>query len=65
MANMVKKLFRSRTNRMIFGICGGIGDYLGADPTVVRIVAVLLAFFSFGTAALAYLVCALIIPERN
>ena len=58
----MKRLYRSTANRMICGVCGGVGDYLGVDPTVVRVVWVIAAFF--GTVGLwAYLACALIIPE--
>ena len=37
-----KKLYRSRKNRMLCGVCGGIGEYLNIDPTLVRLLAVLL-----------------------
>lgn len=59
---MEKKLYRSRQDRVISGVCGGLGSYLGVDPTVLRVVAALLAFVSFGTAILIYLVLALIVP---
>lgn len=59
---MEKKLFRSRNDRMIAGVCGGIGQYFGIDPTLVRLLAVLLAFT--GSGLLAYLVCAIIVPEE-
>jgi len=48
---------------MLTGVCGGIGEYVGLDPTVVRVIAVILGFLSFGTALIAYIVCALVIPE--
>ena len=41
---MEKKLYRSRQNRMLGGICGGIGEYLNVDPTVVRLLWVLFTF---------------------
>ena len=41
---MEKKLYRSRTNSIIAGICGGLGEYLNVDPTILRVVAVLLVF---------------------
>ena len=41
---MAKKLYRSRRNSMIAGICGGLGEYLGVDPTIMRLAAVLLVF---------------------
>ncbi|SCP99201.1 PspC domain-containing protein [Anaerobium acetethylicum] len=58
-----KKLCKSRTNRMIAGVCGGIGEYLNIDPTVVRLITVLLGFT--GTGIIAYLVAAIIMPEVN
>lgn len=59
---MEKRLYRSRTDRVIAGVCGGLAQYLGVDPTLVRIAAVLLAFMSFGTVLLLYLLMALIMP---
>lgn len=61
---MEKKLHRSGTNRMISGVCGGIGEYLNVDPTVVRLVAVaILIMTGLVPGALIYLIAALIIPE--
>ena len=60
---MEKKLFRSNTNKKIAGVCGGLAEYLNMDPTVVRLIWVLVALFA-GAGLLAYLICALIIPEK-
>ena len=60
---MSKKLYRSPTNRKIAGVCGGIGEYVNLDPTVIRLIWVLLVFCA-GTGLLAYLIAALIIPEN-
>lgn len=60
---MEKRLTRSKTDRKIFGVCGGIGEYFDIDPTVIRVLWVVLSFM-FGFGILAYLVCALIIPEE-
>ena len=58
-----KQLTRSTTNRMIAGVCAGLGDYLNIDPTVVRLLFVL-GFFLTGPGILvAYLILALIVPE--
>lgn len=59
---MAKKLYRSRNDRIISGVCGGLGQYLDTDPTLLRIGAALLAVWSFGTAILAYLALAIIVP---
>lgn len=58
----MKKLFRSPVNRMICGVCGGLGEYFNIDPTLVRLAAVFLACISLGTGVLAYLIAAIIIP---
>ena len=55
-----KKLYRSRKNRMLCGVCGGIGEYLNIDPTLVRLLAVLLG--CSGTGILVYIIAAIIIP---
>ncbi len=58
----VKRLYRSRRDKVIGGICGGLGGYLGVDPVVIRVIwlaAVLLA----GTGFLAYLIAWIIVPE--
>jgi phage shock protein C len=64
MNNGIRQLYRSTTNRMIAGVCAGIGDYINVDPTVVRLMAVLLFFLTGGGMIVAYLVMALIIPEQ-
>jgi phage shock protein PspC (stress-responsive transcriptional regulator) len=59
---MEKRLYRLRGDRKITGVCGGIGAYLGIDPTVIRVVWAIAALMGFGV--LAYIVAALIIPEE-
>lgn len=58
----MKRLVKS-TNRMICGVCGGIGEYLNIDPTVIRLIWVILSIASFGTGLIAYIIAALIMPE--
>ena len=58
----MKRLTRS-TNRMICGVCGGIGEYLGIDATVIRLLWVLLSVMG-GAGLLAYIIAAIIIPEN-
>ncbi|MCL2080322.1 MAG: PspC domain-containing protein [Oscillospiraceae bacterium] len=55
-----RKLYRSRSNRWIAGVCGGIGEYLNIDPTIVRIIAIVVPGFGW----IAYFICALIIPSE-
>ncbi len=56
-----KRLYRSRKNRMIAGVCGGIAEYFNMDPTWVRLL-FLLFFFLGGSALLVYLVMWLVVP---
>jgi phage shock protein PspC (stress-responsive transcriptional regulator) len=59
-----KVLTRSKSNRMIAGVCAGLGDYLDIDPTVVRLLFVL-GFFTFnGAMLLVYLIMAIVTPEH-
>ena len=59
---MPAKLRKSRTDKMIAGVCGGIADYLGWDSTIVRIIFLILVFSSVGTMVLFYFILALIMP---
>ncbi len=61
---MEKRLYRSRSDRMIWGVCGGLAEYFGIDPTIIRIIAVLLAFAS-GAGILAYAILAIVVPLEN
>ena len=61
---MEKKLYRSPDNRMIGGVCGGLAEYLGVDPTVVRLIMALVTFVG-GMSLLVYLLMWLIIPEKK
>jgi len=58
-----KKLYKSRDNRIICGVCGGIGEYLNVDPTIIRLLLVLLAFTTAGF--FVYIIAAIIMPEHN
>ncbi len=59
-----RKLTRSASNRMIAGVCAGLGEYLGIDPTIVRLLVILAFFTGFGGIALVYLIMALVVPEQ-
>jgi phage shock protein PspC (stress-responsive transcriptional regulator) len=58
---MEKKLYRSTRNKMIVGVCGGIGEYFDVDPNVVRIGTVILG--CMGVGLVAYIVAAIILPD--
>ena len=59
---MNKKLYRNTANKFLAGVCSGIADYVNIDPTIVRLIWALIGLT--GTGIVAYLVCALIIPEK-
>ena len=59
----MKKLYLSRTDKKIAGVCGGLAQYLDIDSTVIRLVFVLFAIFC-GCGILAYIICALVIPKE-
>ena len=58
---MTKKLYRSKTNKMIGGVCGGLGDFFELDPTLIRLGAVVLVLAA-GAGILAYLIAWIIVP---
>lgn len=60
--DMNRKLFRSNSNKMLCGVCGGIGEYLNIDPTLVRLIWAILA--CSGTGILVYFIAAIIIPQE-
>ena len=57
-----KRLYKSRTNRVLTGVCGGLGEYFNIDPTLIRLLLVLLG--CTGSGIIAYLVAAIIMPEE-
>jgi len=62
----MRKLYRSEKERIICGVCGGIAEYLKADPTVVRLIWVLVTVFTgFVPGILAYIIACFIIPEKE
>ena len=60
---MAKRLYRSVTDSKIAGVCGGLGEYFDIDPTIIRIIAVLLAITN-GIGILAYIIAWIVIPRR-
>jgi phage shock protein C len=59
----MKRLYRSRTNRIIAGVCGGIAEYTNIDPTVVRLLWLLVSLI-WGAGIVAYIIALIIIPEE-
>jgi phage shock protein C len=60
-----KVLVRSRSNRMIAGVCGGFAEYSGMDVNLVRVLVALVTLFTAGTGILGYLVAWAVIPEEG
>ena len=58
-----KRLYRSSTNYMLTGVCGGIAEYFNIDPTLVRLAWVILSCIGMGTGIVAYIIAAIIIPK--
>lgn len=63
MAN-TKRLYRSRNNRMVSGVCGGLGEFFNIDATVVRLIFVLGTVFGLGSLLIAYIVLMIVVPEE-
>ena len=60
----MKKLYKSKTDKKLCGVCGGLAEYLQLDVTVIRLIWALLVFCA-GTGLLAYLVAALVLPNEE
>lgn len=61
---MKKKLYRSKTDKMLCGVLGGLAEYLNVDATLIRIIYAALSVFSAGVPCIVlYIICAIVIPE--
>lgn len=58
-----KKLYKSSSNKMVSGVCGGIAEYINVDPTIIRLLWVVFSFMG-GAGLLAYIVAAIVIPNE-
>ncbi len=62
----MKRLYRSYTDKKVAGICGGVGEYLGVDPTVIRLATVIIALLTaIFPVAIGYVIAWIIIPEAQ
>ena len=61
--NDARRLVRRRDDKVVAGVCSGLADYLGVDPTLVRLLTVLAALISCGTAVIAYVAAWILMPE--
>ena len=59
---MAGRLHLSQTNKKIAGVCGGLGEYFGIDPTIIRVIWIVFSLMA-GSGVLAYLICWLIMPS--
>ncbi len=59
-----KKLYRSESNKMLCGVCGGIAEYFNIDPTIIRLLWVFLCLLGF-SGVITYIIAAIIIPSEN
>lgn len=59
----MNKLFRSTTDSKLTGLCGGIAEWLGVNPTIIRLIVVIAALCSFGTVALLYFIGCILVPK--
>lgn len=59
----MKKLTKSRNNKMISGVLAGIAEYFGFDPSILRILYAIAIFFGFGSPIILYIILAIVIPE--
>ena len=62
---MNKRLYKSSTNKMVDGVCGGIAEYLDVDPTWVRVLYVLLTLFTAFSGIIVYVILWLIMPKAD
>lgn len=62
---MKKRLTKSSTNQVVFGVLGGLGEYFDIDPVVLRVIVVFLTFFGVGSTIPLYIILALVMPEGN
>ncbi|MCJ8014328.1 PspC domain-containing protein [Paenibacillus sp. KQZ6P-2] len=60
----MRKLYRSRRDKMVTGLCGGLSEMVGIDSTLLRILLVITAFFSCGTTLFFYFVASLVVPKE-
>ena len=60
---MAKKLYRSKKNRKIAGVCGGIAEYFDIDPIIVRLLTLILVL-SVGSGLIAYIIAWIVVPEE-
>ena len=61
---MEKRLYRSSKDRVLWGVCGGLGKYFNIDPVIIRVIFVIAIFFG-GLGIIAYIVMAIVVPNED
>ena len=61
----MKRVYRSKNDRMMGGVCAGLGEHLDVDPTVIRLIWAVVTLLSFGTGIIIYILAWIIIPEDD
>ncbi len=61
----MKRLYRSKKDRILGGVCAGLGEHLDIDPTVIRLIWAVATVLSFGTGIIVYILAWIIIPEED
>ena len=61
----MKRLYRSKKDRMLGGVCAGLGEHLDIDPTVIRLIWAVITVISVGTGVLVYILAWILIPEED
>jgi len=62
---MPKKLYRIEDGKILAGVCGGLGDYLNLDYSIVRLIVVVLSIGSIGLGLIGYIIAAMIVPTKS
>jgi phage shock protein C len=61
----MKRLYRSKKERILGGVCAGLGEHLDVDPTVIRLIWAVITVLSLGTGIIIYILAWIIIPEQS
>jgi phage shock protein C len=61
----MKQLYRSKNNRILGGVCAGLGEHLDVDPSVIRLIWAVVSVLSIGTGIIIYILAWIIIPEEG
>lgn len=62
---MEKKLYKIEVGKKVDGVCGGIAEYFGVDPTLIRLIWALVTLCTVGVGLIGYLICAVIMPKKS